>query len=137
MLARDVQFFQEKEEPMPTDADFSEPWDGPLRALTPILSTRGDQGRASQQKRPLNDRFGSKLRSHGSEMARPLYLQQRTYLMSVATTVIGLRGYRSGAFCAGTIAFPIGHSASPASFTCAQANGMPTMVTASRIAMTR
>jgi hypothetical protein len=35
-------------------------------------------------------------------------------------------GHWSGAFCAGTIAFPIGHSASPASFRCAQANGMPT-----------
>src|SRR5262249_4342582 len=39
--------------------------------------------------------------------------------------------------CTGTIAFPIGHSASPASFRCAQANGMPTMVTASKIAVTR
>src|SRR5215471_15284965 len=28
--------------------------------------------------------------------------------------------YRNGAFCTGTIAFPIGHSASPASFKCAQ-----------------
>ena len=30
--------------------------------------------------------------------------------------------------CAGTIALPIGHSARPASFRCAQANGMPMMV---------
>jgi hypothetical protein len=30
---------------------------------------------------------GVKLRSHGSEMARPVYLQQRTYLMIVATAV--------------------------------------------------
>src|SRR5215467_703722 len=29
--------------------------------------------------------------------------------------------YRNGAFCTGTIVFPIGHSASPASFRCAQA----------------
>src|SRR5262245_41829227 len=28
-----------------------------------------------------------KLRSHGSEMARPVYLQQRTYLTSIATAV--------------------------------------------------
>ena len=28
-----------------------------------------------------------KLRSHGSEMARPVYLQHRTYLMNVATAV--------------------------------------------------
>jgi hypothetical protein len=28
-----------------------------------------------------------KLRSHGSKMARPVYLQQRTYLLSVATAV--------------------------------------------------
>jgi hypothetical protein len=28
-----------------------------------------------------------KLRSHGSEMVRPVYLQQRTYLISVATAV--------------------------------------------------
>jgi hypothetical protein len=46
-------------------------------------------------------------------------------------------GYRSGESWDGTIAFPIGHSASPASFRCAQANGMPTTVTASRIAVTR
>src|SRR5262249_13231935 len=45
--------------------------------------------------------------------------------------------YRTGAFCTGTIAFPIGHSARPGSFRCAQANGMPTMVRASRIAVTR
>jgi hypothetical protein len=32
-------------------------------------------------------RLGVKLRSHGSEMARPVYVQQRTYLMSVATAV--------------------------------------------------
>jgi len=30
-------------------------------------------------------RLRVKLRSHGSEMARPVYLQQRTCLMSVAT----------------------------------------------------
>src|SRR5215510_13037844 len=36
---------------------------------------------------------------------------------------------------AGTIILPIGHSARPASFTCAQANGMPTMVMASMIAL--
>jgi hypothetical protein len=29
----------------------------------------------------------SQLKSHGSEMARPVYLQQRTYLRSVATAV--------------------------------------------------
>jgi hypothetical protein len=45
--------------------------------------------------------------------------------------------YRSGVFRTGTIAFPIGHGARPASFRCAQANGMPTMVRASRIAVTR
>ena len=38
---------------------------------------------------------------------------------------------------AGTIILPIGHSARPASFTCAQANGMPTMVMASMIAVMR
>ena len=40
---------------------------------------------------PLCRRMGAvqsiKLRSHGSEMARPVYLQQRTCLRSVATAV--------------------------------------------------
>ena len=35
----------------------------------------------------------------------------------------------------GTITLPIGHSASPTSFTCAQANGMPMMVIASMTAV--
>src|SRR5262249_60211996 len=32
-------------------------------------------------------RLGVKLRSHGSKMARPVYLRQRTYLISVATAL--------------------------------------------------
>jgi hypothetical protein len=36
-----------------------------------------------------------------------------------------------------TITFPIGHSARPASFKCAQAKGIPMMVTASSTAVTR
>jgi hypothetical protein len=46
------------------------------------------------------------------------------------------KGKQQSANQAGTITLPIGHSAMPASFTCAHANGMPIMVTASAIAVT-
>ena len=47
------------------------------------------------------------------------------------------RWYCSGESLASTIILPIGHSAMPASFRCAQANGMPMMVMASRQAVMR
>jgi len=46
-------------------------------------------------------------------------------------------GRPSRASSIGTMIFPIGHSAMPASFKCAQAKGIPTNVMANKIAMMR
>ena len=52
------------------------------------------------------------------------------------TGVVG-SGSKASRSYAGTIVLPIGHSAMPANFRCAQAKGSPMMVTAQMIAVMR
>src|SRR6185369_14772056 len=55
---------------------------------------------------------------------------------TAAEPVQNRRAYGNAASSAGTMVLPIGQSASPARFRCAQANGIPMMVTARRMAVT-